>query len=781
MFHSKKFLNMKNLLNKWTTFVLAGTSITCLIGCNDDFLEEKKLWGKYSEATVYTNYETATNRIDNIYYMLYPGQNEGNGSQASLISTGTEDVWAKTTEEYGGLSNWENSTLIKTYNDVEDHFYVENKEISPYGHVREINEVIENVQKYSKGHLTDEQINNILGQAYFLRAWRYYLMVKWYGGVPIIDKVQDALVGNGEGLNLVVPRSSTKKCIQFICNDLDKAAKLLPLQWENEAEDWGRVTAGTALALKGRILLHWASPLWNRKNDLQRWQAAYEANKNALDTLALGGYGLAYENNAGSQKQSAANWAKIFLNTKGSDGNVNEAVFVTLYNKVQKVDNQQRWNGWEQSVRPKNTYGGGGKHPTAEMVDLFPMADGKKASESTFEYDPLCFFMNRDPRFYRTFAFPGVRWFYEGNTKDELTDTDNDVTFDGGVTMRSEYPYNGSEYVLWSYAFYSDEKAAEMTDIHKSGYGADGLGSLSGRSSVYIRKRSDDKQLNGSPFYIYACDTKTESTDGKGFQRCALPYMEIRYAEVLLNFAEAAAAIGKDNEAFEALKRIRSRVYDNSKYEATNYGLKAGMTGGELISAILYERQIELAYEGKRFEDMRRWMLFDGGVGQETLGANFKLTGWGGNTCTYLGLQPTNGRNKYHYIEIYVKDQTGAAEDFKSDPLLKIINRNSVYAGLNLLEREKTNNQGQDQLKDFYENYFSRKNRDAEGNDDAQTVKWEPNFYIMGLNRSSMINNPTLYQNIGWEDISHGGNGIFDPLEEDDSKIPVDTNTGYVK
>ena len=242
---------MKNILNKWTTFVFAGASITCLIGCNDDFLEEKKLWGKYSEATVYTNYETATNRIDNIYYMLYPGQGEGLGSQASLISTGTEDVWAKTTEEYGGLSNWENSTLIKTYNDVEDHFYIENKETSPYGHVREINEVIENVQKYSKGHLTDEQINNILGQAYFLRAWRYYLMVRWYGGVPIIDKVQDAIVGNGEGLDLVVPRSSTKKCIQFICNDLDKAAKLLPLQWENEAEDWGRVTAGTALALKG--------------------------------------------------------------------------------------------------------------------------------------------------------------------------------------------------------------------------------------------------------------------------------------------------------------------------------------------------------------------------------------------------------------------------------------------------------------------------------------------------------------------------------------------------
>lgn len=772
---------MKKNINKWGKLSLISALILCNAGCSDEFLREKKLWGKFSEATVYTNYETATNRIDNIYYMLYPGQKEGNGAYSNLISTGSDDTWAKTTEEYGGLTDWENTTKVQTYSNVEDHFYVENKEISPYGHVREINEVIENVQKYGKGVLEDDQFNAILGQAYFLRAWRYYLMVRWYGGVPIIDHVQDALVGNGEGLDLVVPRSSTKECIEFICSDLDKAAKLLPLQWENEAKDWGRVTAGTALALKGRILLHWASPLWNRKNDPARWQAAYEANKNALDTLALGGYGLAYENNAGSQKQSASNWAKIFLDTKGSDGSVNEAVFVTLYNKVQKTNNLQKWNNWEQDIRPKNAYGGGGKFPTAEMVDLFPMADGKKAGESEYAYDRLCFFMNRDPRFYRTFAFPGVRWFYDGQTKDNLTTASDDVQFAGGATMRSSYPYNGSDYVLWSYAFYSDANIASMADRHKSGYGADGLGSLSGKSSVFIRKRSDDKQLNGTPFYIYAWDSSTSSTDGSGFQRCALPYMEIRFAEVLLNYAEAAAAIGKDDEAFEALKRIRSRVYDNSKYEATNYGLKSGMTGGELIAAILYERQIELAYEGKRFEDMRRWMLFDGGVGQEALGANFKLTGWGGNTCTYLGLTPTNGRAKYNYIEIYVKDMTGAAEDFKSDPILGIINRNSVYAGLNLLEREKTNNQGQDQLKAFYETYFERKDRDAEGNNDLEEVFWSPNFYIMGLCNSAMVNNPTLYQNIGWEDISHGGDGIFDPLEEDPNKIPVDTDTGYVR
>ena len=55
----------------------------CLLitGCSDEFLEEKKLYGKYSEATVYNNYETAQNRIDNFYYQLLPGQNEGDGSQ----------------------------------------------------------------------------------------------------------------------------------------------------------------------------------------------------------------------------------------------------------------------------------------------------------------------------------------------------------------------------------------------------------------------------------------------------------------------------------------------------------------------------------------------------------------------------------------------------------------------------------------------------------------------------------------------------------------------------
>lgn len=82
-----------------------------------------------------------------------------------------------------------------------------------------------------------------------------------YGGVPIVDHVQNPVIGDGNGENLVIPRSSTKACIDFICDDLELAASYLPARWQNEGQDYGRITAGAALALKGRTLLLYASPL----------------------------------------------------------------------------------------------------------------------------------------------------------------------------------------------------------------------------------------------------------------------------------------------------------------------------------------------------------------------------------------------------------------------------------------------------------------------------------------------------------------------------------------
>ena len=741
-------------------------TVVGLAACSDKFLEEKKLYGKYSDATVYNNYETAQNRIDNFYYQLLPGQKEGDGMYADIVSTGSNDDDACSTEEYAGVSAWEDNTNILDYQILNskkwDHLYVEFKENSPYGQIRNINDAIDGLQNHST--LSDNEKNELLGQAYFFRAWRYFTMVRWHGGVPIIKEVQNALYSKSMDGSLIVHRSTTKECIDFICEDLDKAAELLPAQWGRVASNWGRVTKGTALALKGRVLLLWASPLFNRSDEPARWEAAYQANETARKVLEESGYGLAYENNPGAATESAANWGKMFLNVQGSDGNVNEAVFVTLYNNLSKQsDNSEKNNGWEHGIRPKTASGGGGKSATAEIVDLFPMADGKRPGASTYNYDKKAFFANRDPRFYRTFAFPGVKWTFDGNPKDLLTAQLNDLVYPN-ITLKDGYPYNGADYVLWSYAWYKD--ATKQDSETSSGWYADAL--ADSRRSVYVRKRSDDSQLNaGSPMYIYV------DNNGKcSFSQSGAPYMEMRFAEVLLNLAECAAATNRGQEALDLLKRIRSRVYDPTTVDA-DYGLVNG-SRAENIEQVLYERQIELAYEGKRFEDMRRWLLFDGGVGQAALSPTWEVKGYGGDTWTFLGYKDADRPNKYgknHIIEMYAKELAAKDEDNGSDPILAAgINRPSP---LDLSKRAD----GEQALIDFYTNNLERKDR-LEDNNTDKVPTFQPFYYFLGLCYSAMYNDAALIQTIGWEDYSHGGDGRYDPLETDPAKLVIDTQYG---
>ncbi len=747
---------MTNKIYKYGSVAVMALASICMTACSDQFLEDKRAYGSYNKDQVYESYVATQNRIDFLYQSLLPDVKNGGSGNTNITSVGRSDDYSKCTEEYGGTGAFNDQNTVLTSENVTDYFYVKNDVDSPWGRIRECNDVISGIENSTS--FTETEKNELLGQALFFRAWRYYLLVKIYGGVPIIDYVQSPVLGENGGLDLIVPRSTTKECVNFICNDLSRAAKCLPARWNDDATNFGRVTAGTALALKGRLLLLYASPLFNRGDELSRWEAAYQANKNALDTLALGGFGLAY---AGApNKQNAKDWARMFCNNSNTQA-LSEAVFVTMYNNVDLVDHQapEKFNPWEQNIRPSNANGGGGLEVTSDMVDLFPMVDGSRPndySEGTYQYDKELFFLNRDPRFYRTFAFPGVAWQFVGS---------------GLAAISETCPYSsGTEYALWSYCWYDNED--DRNSVTKSGFAADLLGTKN--KSLYLRKRSDDAGLGQTALYKF----NTVAGNTNGFNQSAAPYMEIRFAEVLLNYAESACGAGHNAEAVEALKQIRQRVGYTG-----DCGLKSNLSSdrAKLFEAILYERQIELAYEGKRFDDMRRWMLFDGGeVIPSGAPSSWKLTGFDGNTCKYLGVQKMNERGKRFRIEVYVKDilakKENGADPFiasyeaKEDGDERTMRPDALSLNEDIISSIDDNTIITDAkvkgLVEFYRKYLQRKDLSVDGNDVSVVPTFDAKYYFLGFKRSAQQMNSTLLQTVCWEDIVRGGTGTFDPLAE---------------
>lgn len=754
--------------NRFYTKAFLGLSALTLslAGCSDQFLQDMKNYDNVS-SEIYDYYSGANGRINDLYYWCQPN------IQASRLwqfpSMGLEDDHSQSTEEYsdfGCFVDPQKDLNTVTGTDQPPEYFQGTSAYSlnsnAWGRIRNINDAITGIEN---GALSDEEKDELLGQAYFLRAWCYYYLVRYYGGVPIITTVLNA---NSES---AVPRSSTKECIDFICEDLDKAASMLrarTLESRWSGSDYGRVTTGAALALKGRVLLLWASPLFNRENDLTRWQDAYNFMTEAKPDIDACGYGLANEDAPGV---NGSGWALMFLGLSGNP----EGVWVTLYNRnvPDLTPDYQRNNTWEQQIRPANTLGNAGKTPTSMIIDLFPMKDGKRPSTynsytkltaSTITYDPDHPYLNRDPRFYRTFSFPGGYWRFSGDPN----------------TSTSCNPYTGSQYILWNYVWYNDPTKYDDPTSSDS-YGADNL--LSSAKGMYIRKFSDDLDVNSTPNYDY-------NTEGKsvGFRCCQTSTMEIRYAEVLLNLAEAACMTGNMSEAVEYLQRIRKRAGYTSD---NNYGLPANLSGDQAtcMSAILYERQIEFAYEGKRFEDMRRWLLFDGGANFASIGAK-ELTGWDGNTCTWLGVTPMNGQRRdnmefrlqdaYNYSDgtsgrtwaVNSSDPSVRDQD-NPDPIIKLMTRSErdAYA-VDLSETivDSPLDEQLEKLTEFYNQYLTRKTIKGDGYDSNNTqlvIDFKPRYYILGLTQSAQANNPTIEQTVGWEDYSRGGTpGTFDPLAE---------------
>ncbi|GGZ21425.1 membrane protein [Echinicola pacifica] len=665
---------MMKFKNIWTLAL----GLLVLSSCNDDFLQEKKdLTGANEE--VFEDASMAQAYVDYVYYLFSPGNN-GRNLIWDLYG-GFE--FSKNSDEMPG-----NSAINREYAQIsyqEDHalpYFGERMSTSirnnTWTRMKEINLFLDQIDD---GGLPEETRNNLKGQMYFWRAWQYYDLVKLYGGVPIVLDPQNPIIADAEQTE--VPRSSTKECIDQIVADLDLAMSLLPGRWPDS--DWGRITSGAAAAFKSRVLIAWASPLFNRNDDPSRWQMAYAAATEARSILESNGFGLYKEGNL----ENGEAWGNMFVKEVGNP----EAVMIYGFNN-KTSDQTQKNNGWENACRPRNLGGGGRMEPTIQLLDAFPMKDGRPIGQSpTYQYDLNHFYKNRDPRFYQTFVFNGAPWAYKED----------------------------AAYRHWTYRWFktaSEEKPSKTTETQ----GANASG-------VYMKKANNPSASSSDNFAVSGTDI-----------------MEIRFAEVVLDLAEAAIGIGNIQEGITAIMEIRERA--GVENLDGSFGLSGVAGRDQAFATVLNERKVEFAFEGRRFWDLRRWLLMD-----DTYG-----------TTQRLGVEPINGMRRKG-IYVMVKDDAGELYIGNDDPMIADSDGNAIVIDRSPEEYPEGITNEDEYLDYLYDNYFEvgiKDDLDPTNND--WTFTWYPEYYFFGLDEEILSSSPYLEQTVGWN--SMNGDGTFDPLAE---------------
>lgn len=269
--------------------------------------------------------------------------------------------------------------------------------VKNYTGIRKCNVFLEKIDRVPK---IEETRNFWKAEARFLRILFYFELVKRYGGVPLMgDKIptlQD---------DLSYPRASYEACVNYMVTELDAIRGLVRKEPLPDSE-YGRISEGVVLALKARVLLYAASPLFNEGNvgataaqkavagytDVSpaavqaRWKKAADA---ANDLIQLGVYGL----------ETSANYLNIFVTRKHK-----EIIFSYL---------RANTNDVEQNNGPVGHTKFGFKgytSPTEDLAEAFLMKNGKAITEAGSGFNPNDPATNRDNRFAIVFFYNGVKY-----------------------------------------------------------------------------------------------------------------------------------------------------------------------------------------------------------------------------------------------------------------------------------------------------------------------------------------------------------------------------------
>lgn len=357
---------MKNKYTLITAFLL--------FGCSDEFLDVP-LTDKLNQDILWSEEETAQAAVNGIYNQLTAGNLYSNPTVLEAITPNTYSPYDFLNTDNIARSSHNAGTLgiiLGRWGDA-------------YELIGRANTVLESIDK---GPFSPEMINRFKGEALFLRALGYFNLWSVYGGVPLILDAPHIDQG-------LLPRNPMSEVIQQTIDDLETAADFLPESYSGA--DLGRVTKGAALALKSRVLLYRASPLFGGSNSQNEWQEAANVAKEVMD---LGQYRLGDD------------YRELFRD-ENSQSRADEAIFQVFF-QFPEVSS----HGVDTRLELYNDFA-----PLPNLVNDYLMIDGKSIDNSAL-YDPNDPYANRDPRLKATIMVPGTM-------------------FNGREVITSRYPSTG--------------------------------------------------------------------------------------------------------------------------------------------------------------------------------------------------------------------------------------------------------------------------------------------------------------------------------------------------
>lgn len=397
-------------------FIYAIAASFVLLSCSDNILDKKPL-DKVGENDVFEDENLLRNFVNGTYRGLKYSFDEENSFNDGL----TDNAY----NQHGSAN-----ATIKVFTSAElsadnGEPVTRNLWNEAYSNIRRVNLFFE---KTADSPIDADALAILQGEMQFLRAFLYFDLLRWYGGVPIITNTFDL-----DAETFDVTRSTADDVAAFIVSECDVAIANLP---SISSIATGRANKEAAMALKARTLLYIASPLFNEGNSQAKWTAARDANKVVMDltTVSLVGSAQEYGNMFSGDNSKEIILARYFTQTNNQGWGVNLWLYSNGY------------GGWNTTT------------PTQDLVDDYELTNGKVPSDATSGYDDQNPYVDRDPRFYESILFNGAT--FKDQTYDFYVDV-NDVAKSGKDSPQGLSKHNVSR-TGYSFRKYTEEdKPAE--------------------------------------------------------------------------------------------------------------------------------------------------------------------------------------------------------------------------------------------------------------------------------------------------------------------------------